>query len=450
MRTRRHAAVAAALLCAAAAAGGAGAAAAEEVIIIRPAPAVEQRSPAPAGDRVEARLHATSAQLARARTALESGPQAGSQRLHDLKRTLERRKVFLLERADGTAAADAAAADPVTNPEATPAVLTIAPAVPAPETTTPVAATPSPAPISLPAPASLGPALDAYLATKNSPLAGLGATFVAEASAVGLDPRLLVAIAGSETGFGTYGPSQVIHNPFGMGPGIEYPSWSDAIRAAARNLAGDYYLGAGNVTIAHISRVWAPVGAANDPTNLNVNWTSVVSRLYAELGGDPNASVFAGASAPYGWALAAGMQAGLAAPVAAGAASPLTGTSAELRQSAAQLALSYLGMPYLWGGESPETGFDCSGLVQYVYGRHGVRVPRVAEDQADVGYPVPPDQLAPGDAVFFADSTGYIHHEGLYIGGGLFVHAPKTGDVIKISSLGESYYAGQYAGARRY
>jgi hypothetical protein len=449
MRTRRHAAIAAALLCAAVAAVGAGVAAAEEIIIIRPAPAVATRAPAPAptGDRVQAKLNATSAQLARARTALESGPQADSQRLHDLKRTLERRKVFLLERTDITTAADAD--DPLPGAEATPAVLTVAPAAGSQEMQV-VEAAPSPAPISLPAPASLGPALDAYLATKGSPLAGLGAAFVAEASAVGLDPRLLVAIAGSETGFGTYGPSQVINNPFGMGPGIEYPSWSDAIRAAARNLAGDYYLGAGNVTIAQISRVWAPVGAANDPTNLNVNWTSVVSRLYAELGGDPNASVFAGASSPYGWALAAGIQAGLAAPVAAGAPSPLTGTSAELRQSAAQLALSYLGMPYLWGGESPETGFDCSGLVQYVYGRHGVRIPRVAEDQAQVGYPVPPDQLEPGDAVFFADSTGYIHHEGLYIGGGLFLHSPHTGDVIKISSLGESYYAGQYAGARRY
>jgi hypothetical protein len=267
---------------------------------------------------------------------------------------------------------------------------------------------------------------------------------------VGLDPRLLVAIAGSETGFGTYGPAQLIHNPFGMGPGIEYPTWADAIHAAALNLASDVYRGAGKVTIPQIGGTWAPVGAGNDPSNLNVNWISVVSRLYAELGGDPNGSVFAGATAPYGWTLAAGIQAGQAAPVAAGAASPLTGTSPELRVAATQLALAYLGMPYLWGGDSPQTGFDCSGLVQYVYGQLGVQVPRVAEDQARVGWPVPPDQLAPGDVLFFADSTGYIHHEGIYMGDGLFVHAPHTGDVIKVSSLGDPYYAGQYAGARRF
>jgi cell wall-associated NlpC family hydrolase len=88
--------------------------------------------------------------------------------------------------------------------------------------------------------------------------------------------------------------------------------------------------------------------------------------------------------------------------------------------------------------------------MRYLYGRRGVELPRVAEDQAAVGVPVSPDQLQAGDAIFFADATGYIHHEGMYLGGGYFIHAPRTGDVVKISSLYEGYYTQQYAGARRY
>ena len=89
--------------------------------------------------------------------------------------------------------------------------------------------------------------------------------FVTEAKAVGLDPRFLVAISGAETSFGTYGPSQGIHNPFGMGPGISYPSWSAAIAAAARNLGGPIYAGDGRVTIGTIQQRWAPAGASTTP-----------------------------------------------------------------------------------------------------------------------------------------------------------------------------------------
>ena len=121
--------------------------------------------------------------------------------------------------------------------------------------------------------ANLAGNLDNYLAAKGSPLAGHGAAFVYQATSVGLDPRLLVAISGAETSFGTYGPSQGIHNPFGMGPGIVYPSWDDAIAGAARNLGGQLYKGSGLVTIAQIQR---SLGAAwREPTirsQLNSNW----------------------------------------------------------------------------------------------------------------------------------------------------------------------------------
>ena len=87
--------------------------------------------------------------------------------------------------------------------------------------------------------------------------------------------------------------------------------------------------------------------------------------------------------------------------------------------------------------------------MQWAYGQQGVQIPRVAADQARAGRPCRANQLAPGDLVYFADSSGYVHHIGMYVGGDKFLHAPHTGDVVKISSLSEAHYAREYAGARR-
>jgi cell wall-associated NlpC family hydrolase len=118
-------------------------------------------------------------------------------------------------------------------------------------------------------------------------------------------------------------------------------------------------------------------------------------------------------------------------------------------QHAVAVAAQYLGTPYHFGGASPASGFDCSGLAQYAYGQSGVGLPRVAADQFKVGQPVDRASLQPGDLVFFQDSTGYIHHVGMYLGDDKFIQAPHTGDVVKISSLDDPYYAGQFAGGRR-
>jgi cell wall-associated NlpC family hydrolase len=136
-------------------------------------------------------------------------------------------------------------------------------------------------------------------------------------------------------------------------------------------------------------------------------------------------------------------------PVANAPTRAVPGAHAGATAAAVALAMKFLGTPYVWGGAKPG-GFDCSGLVYYVFGQQGVKLPRVAEDQARVGTYVPQSQLQPGDAVFFADSSGYIHHMGLYIGGGKMIHAPQTGDVVKITDITTGYYASQYAGARRY
>jgi cell wall-associated NlpC family hydrolase len=108
------------------------------------------------------------------------------------------------------------------------------------------------------------------------------------------------------------------------------------------------------------------------------------------------------------------------------------------------IAMQYLGVPYVWGGASPG-GFDCSGFVMFVYSQLGVSLPHHAADQFNYGTPVSRDQLEPGDLVFF-DGLGHV---GIYIGGGQFIHAPHTGDVVKISSLDDSWYAATYVGARR-
>jgi cell wall-associated NlpC family hydrolase len=107
-------------------------------------------------------------------------------------------------------------------------------------------------------------------------------------------------------------------------------------------------------------------------------------------------------------------------------------------------AMQFLGVPYVWGGASPG-GFDCSGLIVYVYAQMGVSLPHYTGALWNVGTPVSYNQLQAGDLVFFNG----IGHAGIYIGGGQFVHAPHTGDVVKISSMSDSWYAGSYVGARR-
>jgi cell wall-associated NlpC family hydrolase len=107
------------------------------------------------------------------------------------------------------------------------------------------------------------------------------------------------------------------------------------------------------------------------------------------------------------------------------------------------IAMQYLGVPYVWGGASPR-GFDCSGLVMYVFAQVGVSLPHSSYAQYNMGTPVSISQLQPGDLVFFAGAS----HVGIYIGGGQFIHAPHTGDVVKISSL-SGWYSSEFAGGRR-
>jgi cell wall-associated NlpC family hydrolase len=109
---------------------------------------------------------------------------------------------------------------------------------------------------------------------------------------------------------------------------------------------------------------------------------------------------------------------------------------------AAKIALQYLGVPYVWGGASP-SGFDCSGLVMYVYAQLGISLPHYTVSQWDVTEPISSSQMQPGDLVFF-DALGHV---GIYIGGGQFVDAPHTGSVVRIDSL--AAWGSSFVGARR-
>lgn len=112
-------------------------------------------------------------------------------------------------------------------------------------------------------------------------------------------------------------------------------------------------------------------------------------------------------------------------------------------------AKKYLGVPYVWGGTSPD-GFDCSGLAQYVFSQQGKTIPRTSQEQFKNGTAVDKGNLQPGDLVFFIGSDGTETdpgHVGIYIGDGQFIQAPKTGDVVKVSDLSSR---SDYVGARRY
>jgi len=134
-----------------------------------------------------------------------------------------------------------------------------------------------------------------------------------------------------------------------------------------------------------------------------------------------------------------------AVPAAAPALAPRAERSEALLQ-----ALLALGVDYRFGGNSPVTGFDCSGLVAYVYREAlGIRLPHSTLAQSEAGVAVSLAELQPGDLVFYDTQKRPYSHVGIYMGDGRFVHAPKTGARVRVESLESAYWSSRFNGARR-
>ena len=130
------------------------------------------------------------------------------------------------------------------------------------------------------------------------------------------------------------------------------------------------------------------------------------------------------------------------------AASAAPSTSTRVK-TVLQRAFALLGTPYRWGGSSPDGGFDCSGLVGYVFRSIGIDLPRVSRAMANEGVAITDrTALAEGDLVFFG-RRGRVDHVGIYVGDGKFLHAPRTGRDVTVSSLTTGYWSQKFLQARR-
>lgn len=141
-----------------------------------------------------------------------------------------------------------------------------------------------------------------------------------------------------------------------------------------------------------------------------------------------------------------GTQEGSALPEPSASTAP----GAETRREIAVQALSFLGVPYRYGGRQPETGFDCSGLVHYVVGKvTGMVLPVDTRGLREAGSSISAEELQPGDLVFFNTLRRPYSHVGIYLGRQRFVHAPSSGGVVEVVSMAQSYWRRRYDGARR-
>jgi cell wall-associated NlpC family hydrolase len=140
----------------------------------------------------------------------------------------------------------------------------------------------------------------------------------------------------------------------------------------------------------------------------------------------------------------------LVVPLAVTPAAAADGTVDSVTQTVVETALGAIGVPYRMGGSDPKIGFDCSGLVNYVYRKTlGMTLPRTSRQLASVGEAIGREQLRPGDLVFFNTRGAPNSHVGIYLGDARFVHAPRARTLVRIDSLDDPAYAARYDGARR-
>ena len=212
--------------------------------------------------------------------------------------------------------------------------------------------------------------------------------------------------------------------------------------------------------IARIAELGAQATATTAPTQPPGVGDGFRDALGRQLSASPTTTLGSGALLPTTDASASAFTPG-ALSVLAGVGAPAKAAGADSAGAAlVRAATRWLGTPYSWGGGNVTgptrgiaqgagtLGFDCSSLVQYAYAQTGTTIPRTSQEQFKAGSPVAPGDLRPGDLVFF-DGTP-PGHVGMYLGNGQFLHAPHTGDHVRISSLTSGYYHDAFVGARRF
>lgn len=239
----------------------------------------------------------------------------------------------------------------------------------------------------------------------------------------GISALALLGIGALESGYGTsniarqkgnlWGWGAVNSNPMGGAKTFSSNAGAAAVEYA-NNLKSLYYNDRGATSIYAIGTGDNPSGlgyAYYDDGSINKSWADQVASIMGKFAQSLGSTGVSG------------------------------GTGGA---QAANIAKKYLGTPYVWGGSTPD-GFDCSGLVQYVYKQMGYDISRTTYTQINEGKAVSKDNLKVGDLVFFGDGSS-PHHVGIYTGNGQYIHAPSTGDIVKISNLNSR---SDFAGARR-
>ena len=271
-------------------------------------------------------------------------------------------------------------------------------------------------------------ALDRWMARQvpGSPLVGLGEVFVAEGLANGIDPRALVAIAMHESVLGTAGSGAGIHNAFGWGPAIVFSSWRANIATVARGLARGY-VARGRDTLAAIQPLWAPVGAANDPTGLNSAWVDGVGRYYADLGGDPTLPI----------ALAAQAASGAGATLGAGGLATPTGGRGRLIGFPGVGTHSYSAWPNNW--QSDRAVDIALPLGSPLYAIDAGVIVRVGGDPRDFSGRFGGARLtvaSAGDAYYYAHLSRTAVRDGQRVGRGELVGFSGAANGVEHLHLG--------------
>lgn len=189
--------------------------------------------------------------------------------------------------------------------------------------------------------------------------------------------------------------------------------------------------------LAKLKRLWAKTWPAS------IVMLAVTSSACATGGGVPRP--FPGAAIPPG---AGGAPTDRVDTPPERAEVPVEPIAPHMPVTVVATALEFRGVPYVDGGTDP-SGFDCSGFVQYVFGRHGKQLPREVRDQYRTGRRVEVNEVQPGDLLFFQTVSRGASHVGVAIGGGQFVHAPSSQGVVRVERYDSSYWANRIVGARR-